>query len=57
MGLKNETERYLIIKMAEQAEQWEEPYDDMDREQMLKNKPFEMKYELYKDVFKELFCK
>lgn len=55
MDLENEAERYLIIKMAELAKQWKEPHDDEDREQMRKNAPLEDKYEVYKEMLRDLF--
>lgn len=49
-NLKNSTTRYLIIKLAELAKDYQEPYDDRDMAAYENNKELFPKWEVYKDM-------
>ena len=51
ISLKNSTVRYLIIKMAELAEAYQEPYDDHDMAAYENNKELFSKWEVYREMF------
>lgn len=48
-----QTEKYLILRMADLLKKWEEPYDDMDREQMQKNAPIEREFEILESMLRD----
>ena len=50
IGLKNPTVRYLIIKMAELAKTYQEPYDDHDMAAYENNKELFPKWEVYREM-------
>lgn len=51
INLKNSTIRYLIIKMAELAKAYQEPYDDRDMTAYENNKKLFSKWEVYEEMF------
>lgn len=52
--LKDNVERKLIMKMAEIAKEYVEPYDNMDRSpEVQKNAWREVKYDTYKELLLE----
>lgn len=51
ISLKNPTVRYLIIKMAELAEDYQEPYDDHDIAASKNNEKLFQKWEVYEEMF------
>lgn len=50
----DKNERYFIIKMAELAAKYQEPYDKMDQEAYQHNQPLEQQYDLYRKILKDL---
>lgn len=52
--LKNPVARKLIIRMAELAQTWKEPYDSMDRDTQMHNLPLEQKWDFYVELLDEL---
>lgn len=50
INLKNPTVRYLIIKMAELAKAYQEPYDDRDMTAYENNKELFPKWEIYREM-------
>jgi hypothetical protein len=52
--LKNPVARKLIIKMAELAQAWQEPYDSMDKCTQDYNLPLEQKWDFYVELLEEL---
>ena len=50
ISLKNPTVRYLIIKLADLAKAYQEPYDDYDRDAYENNKELFSKWEVYRDM-------
>lgn len=51
INLKNSTVRYLIIKMAELAKDYQEPYDDRDMAAFKNNEKLSLKWEVYEEIF------
>ena len=51
INLKNSTVRYLIIKMAQIAEAYQEPYDDHDVGAYKNNEKLFPKWEAYEEMF------
>jgi len=51
ISLKNPTVRYLIIKMAELAKAYQEPYDDRDMTAYKNNEKLFQKWEVYEEMF------
>jgi len=49
-SLKNPTVRYLIIKLAELAKAYQEPYDEHDMPAYENNKELFPKWEIYRDM-------
>jgi len=52
--LYNPTARKLIIKMAEVAQAYQEPYDSMDKKAQEHNLPLEQKWNIYFELLEEL---
>ena len=52
--LYNPTARKLIIKMAEVAQAYQEPYDSMDKKTQEHNLPLEQKWNIYFELLEEL---
>ena len=52
--LYNPTARKLIIKMAEVAQAYQEPYDSMDQDAQKHNLPLEQKWNIYFELLEEL---
>lgn len=50
INLKNPTARYLIIKMAELAENYQEPYDDRDMTAYKNNEKLFPKWDVYAEM-------
>jgi len=46
--------RKLIIRMADLAKQWKEPYDDMDREARSFDRALEEKWNIYAEMLSDL---
>ena len=51
ISLKNATVRYLVIKMAELAKAYQEPYDEHDMAAYENNKELFSKWEVYREMF------
>ena len=51
ISLSNSTVRYLIIKMAELAKAYQEPYDDYDMAAYKNNEELFPKWEIYREMF------
>ena len=54
MNLRNKLERTLIIKMAECAKAYYEPYDDVDRTHAQENAELITRYNLLWEMWEEL---
>ena len=50
ISLKDPTIRYLVIKMAELAKAYQEPYDDHDTIAYENNKELFPKWEVYREM-------
>ena len=50
INLKNPTVRYLIIKMAELAKNYQEPYDDHDMTAYKNNEKLFPKWDTYEEM-------
>lgn len=50
INLKNPTVRYLIIKMAELAKNYQEPYDDRDMTAYKNNEKLFPKWDTYEEM-------